>query len=606
MPTNNTLNKAKRFLLHKHVALFAMLFTVLFIAKFQSNKWHEWDNKEKTFRPIVRSDGAGYYAYLPQHFIYNENRFQFVDRLKDKYPDSKFGEFRNDPEDGIGRLDKYFCGVAMCQAPFFLTVHYFHSDKYDSDGYSLPYQKAIAVGAIAFLLLGLWLSYLVLLHFRIKPWVTAISLTTFTISTTLLYYSVNEVLTAHAYSFTLIALFFYSLIRWKETWTLRWLLMVVFSYSWVILLRPSNGTVSILFFAVFANLQEAWSFLLNNFLKKPKHLILAFLLFGAILFLQIANVKYQTGHWGFNIYGTEGFDNWNKPPFIDVLFGFKKGLFTYTPLFLVSLFGFWFIRKEFNFSKKIILFFLALFTYVTASWWCWWYGGSLGMRPFVDISLFFIIGLAFLIQYSKNIIRIILIPILGFFMYFQFILTIQLETGILHYADMNKERFKRVFLKTDERFKWVFHLDEPESFTGNSSLINVTETFNSSKQLKLIPFEQKVEHMKMETILQIPIDTNLNNFYGYRLNQAYTITDANNQPWIYWGIYQDSAWKNVFVDLVGMRIPSLHKKHHVNSDLVLTEEIKNADSLRLRLHNTTGLTTMEGYYADRLMIFKKK
>lgn len=606
MPTNNTLNKAKRFLLHKHVALFAMLFIVLFVAKFQSNKWHEWDNPEKTFRPIVRSDGAGYYAYLPQHFIYNENRFQFVDRLKDKYPDSKFGEFRNDPEDGIGRLDKYFCGVAMCQAPFFLAAHYFHSDKYDSDGYSLPYQKAIAIGAIAFLLLGLWLSYLVLLHFRIKPWIAAISLTIFTISTTLLYYSVNEVLTAHAYSFALIALFSYSLIRWKETWTLRWLLMVVFSYAWVILLRPSNGTVFILFFAVFANLQEAWSFLLNNFLKKSKHLIPAFFLFGAVLFLQFANVKYQTGHWGFNIYGTEGFDNWNKPPFIDVLFGFKKGLFTYTPLFLVALFGFWFMRKEFNFSNKIILFFLALFTYVTASWWCWWYGGSLGMRPFVDISLFFIIGLAFLIQYSKNIIRLILIPILGFCMYFQFVLTIQLETGILHYADMNKERFMRVFLKTDERFKWVFHLGEPESFTGNSSLTNVTEMFNASKQLKLIPFEQKVEHMKMETILQISIDTNLNNFYGYRLNQTYTITDANNQPWIYWEIYQDSAWKNVFVDLVGMRIPYLHKKHHVNSDLVLTEEIKNADSLRLRLHNTTGLTTMEGYYANRLMIFKKK
>ncbi len=606
MPTNKLWTKAKQFLLHQQVALFAMLFTVLFVAKFQSNKWYEWDNPEETFRSIVRSDGAGYYAYLPQTFIYKENHFQFIDRLKKKYPESKLDEFKNIPEDYIGRLDKYFPGVSICQAPFFIAAHYFHTEKYDSDGYSLPYQKAMVIGAIFFLLLGLWLSYLVLLHFRIQTWIAAVSLTIFTLGSTLLYYSVNEILTAHAYSFTFVALFFYSLIRWKESCTLKWLLMVVFAYAMVILLRPSNGIVFLLFFAVFANLKEAWSFLINNLFKKSKRLIPAILLFVALIFIQFANVKYQTGHWGFNIYGSEGFDNWNNPPVLSVLFGFKKGLFIYTPLFLISLFGFWFFRKEYSFANKVVLLFLALFTYVTASWWCWWYGGSLGMRPFVDVSLVFMIGLAFLLQNTRNIVRILLIPLLVFCVYYQFILTIQLETGILHYAEMNKEKFKKVFLKTDNRFQWIFHTKEPKSFDDIPNVYNATQKWSIENNIKLIPFSKKIEHIQIENLVQTPITAKHQGAFGLRLSQSYKITDKHNLPWLYYDIKKDSVWTNIFVDYIGMRIPSLNESYHVNSDLFLTKEIKDADSLRIRFHNTNGLTTIEGWHADRLSVFKKK
>lgn len=592
--------------LHKKVALFAMLLTVLLVAKFQSNKWQDWENEEKTFRPIVRSDGAGYYAYLPQVFIFKDNRFRFVQRVKDKYPDAKMHEFGNATPDNDGVYNKYFCGVALCQLPFFLVTHYTHSDKFASDGYSLPYQKALAIGAIFFLLIGLWLSYWVLLHFRIHPWVAAFSLTVFALGTTLLYYTVNEVLTSHVYSFALISLFFYSLIRWKESQSLGWLLLLVLAYAWVILLRPSNGIVFLLYFALFTNLKEAWRFLVNQLLSKVNRLIPALLLFSSLLFLQMTNVKYQTGHWGFNIYSNEGFTNWNQPPFLDVLFGFKKGLFIYAPLFFVSLFGFLYFRKKFAIANRYVLLFLIVFLYITASWWCWWYGGSLGMRPFVDVSLFFMLGLAFLLQYAKNWMRVVLVPILAFCVYYSFILTIQLDTAILHFADMDFARYKRIFLKTGDRFSWVFHLDEPKSLDHVDGLTQTPKMERPTQQGEPRPFKMHVEHMRLQEIATFPVDENIKRTVGLRLDLSYKISDNNNIPYIIYETKTAEGWKNTFTDFIGMRLPSLHTSYAIKSDLFITDEIRNADSLRIVFHNTHGRTTLSGFYNTRISFFAKK
>ena len=44
----------------------------------------------------------------------------------------------------------------------------------------------------------------------------------------------------------------------------------------------------------------------------------------------------------------------------------------------------------------------AICMYVFFSWWCWWYGGSFGMRPMIDISGLLAVPFAlFLSQASK-------------------------------------------------------------------------------------------------------------------------------------------------------------------------------------------------------------
>jgi hypothetical protein len=46
---------------------------------------------------------------------------------------------------------------------------------------------------------------------------------------------------------------------------------------------------------------------------------------------------------------------------------------------------------------------------VTASWWCWWYGGGLGMRPYVEYLVLFVLPIAFLWQYAHLFFKVILI-----------------------------------------------------------------------------------------------------------------------------------------------------------------------------------------------------
>ncbi len=604
MPITKFWAKAKRFILDERIALFAMLFTVLIVAKNQSEKWHQWSDKNKTYRPIVRSDGSGYYAYLPQIFIYKDKRYNFLETVFKRYPNGKMAEFGHIPSDGNGRLNKYFVGVSVCQAPFFIATHALNKKKYISDGYSLPYQKSVAIGAIFFLLLGIWLSYLVLLHCRISPWIGALSITAFVLGTPLLYYAVNDPLTAHAYSFTLISLFLFSLISWKKKRNLQWLLMVAFSYGMVIILRPSNGIVFLLYFAVFPNLKESVQFLVQNLFKKIGHLLPAIAVFSLVLFLQLANVHYQTGEWGFNIYENEGFTNWNKPPFWEVLFGFRKGLFIYAPLCLIGSLGLIFFRNKHALSTKFIFIFLALFTYVTASWWCWWYGGSIGMRPFIDVSLFFILGLALLLQHARKVWSITLLPIIVFCIYYQFVLTIQMETGILHFSEMNKERFVRVFLKTDNRFQWVFHVDQPKKLDSATSPYSYWNFSDLSKSFvgtaKYKPDDYVLEHMKIETLAQHTVDSSYRKLKGLRIYTDMSISDHHNTPWFLFDIYKNGEWKEVYVDFIGMRIPSLHKAFPIKSDWVFSDEVYKADSLRIRLHNTHGETTLRGLRYDFL------
>lgn len=218
------------------------------------------------------------------------------------------------------------------------------------------------------------------------------------------------------------------------------------------------------------------------------------------------------------------------------------------------------------------------------------------MRPFVDVSLFFILGLAFLFQFVRPWLRIVSIPIVAFCIYFHFILTIQMDTGILHFAEMNKERFWRIFLKKDIRFQWIFHIDEPMKLNQKSletsywNYNQLTKDFTGTPKLK--PGNFTLEHMLIVPVFQKKIDSSFANLAGLRVNSNVTISDHNNVPWFIYDVYSNGEWKEITVDFIGMRIPCLHESTPIQSDLVFTEEIHSADSLRLRFHNTHGKTTL--------------
>ena len=96
--------------------------------------------------------------------------------------------------------------------------------------------------------------------------------------------------------------------------------------------------------------------------------------------------------------------------------------------------------------------FFLVFIYVIFSWRAWWYGGSFGCRPLIESLAFLSLPLASTIEYFyltphkiKKAIYFVLLTLIIFLNIFQ---TYQYSMGLIHYGDMTKEYYWRVFMKT--------------------------------------------------------------------------------------------------------------------------------------------------------------
>ena len=88
-----------------------------------------------------------------------------------------------------------------------------------------------------------------------------------------------------------------------------------------------------------------------------------------------------------------------------MLFSVQKGLFFWSPLLLAAVAGLVLLGRSPNAARAFVLpgvVFLALDTYVIASWWDWQFGGSYGHRGFVDALPIFALGLAAFFSWASG------------------------------------------------------------------------------------------------------------------------------------------------------------------------------------------------------------
>ncbi len=85
----------------------------------------------------------------------------------------------------------------------------------------------------------------------------------------------------------------------------------------------------------------------------------------------------------FYTYGDEGFF-FSRPALLKGLFSWRKGWLLYTPMMALALTGFVFLKKRIPQAFWPLLIFTFANIWIITSWWSWWYGGSLGMRPMID------------------------------------------------------------------------------------------------------------------------------------------------------------------------------------------------------------------------------
>lgn len=394
----------------------------------------------------VMSDGKGYYAYLPATFIYHDLNFSFYADMEARYGDE---HTRYDYRSGANGqvIDKYFCGVAVLQTPFFLAGHVAAQlSGSAADGYSMPYMMAMSCGAIFYLALGLYAlrNYLVLCGASLAQATFLVLLIFF--GTNLFHYALIEPLMSHLYSFTCVSLFLLYGKKWIDNGKNRYGAAVALLLALIIVIRPVNGLVIGWLFIEAGSIQLFFNRVLAFF--RDWKLALSTVVVGvAILCIQFIIYYLQTGLFFVDAYGGEGF-HFLHPEIWKFLFSYKKGMFVYVPITLLALGGFYFLFQHDR--KKALRMFLFLFivVYVLSSWWMWYYGGSFGSRVMVEYLPFFALLLLYLLNgIRQRPLKITLISVLIVFTLFCQFQTYQYRNELIHWSEMTKENYWEVFLQ---------------------------------------------------------------------------------------------------------------------------------------------------------------
>jgi hypothetical protein len=373
---------------------------LLFILMAQARLWAPyWDTHN--VQAILTWDVMGYYLYLPAQFIYHDlSHLSFVpDIMREYQPSGGFYQAFQVPGAPEGTMVmKYTCGLALLFTPFFWLGHWAAGlTGYTQDGFSAPYQIAIAFGGLLYALLGLGMLRRILLRY-VSDVVAAIVLTLIVLGSNYLQYAVFDAAMAHNYLFTLYALLLWLVIRWHERPHWKWAAAIGLVLGLMILIRPTEAVALLLpvLWGV-SSVATAREKLLLLLRRWPDVLLLGFCILLGVL-PQALYWKWATGHFLFYSYQEQTF-SFLHPHVRQVLFSYKKGWLLYTPLMLLPLAGMvvlW--RRHRGVAIPVIAYFL-LNLWIVSAWDIWWYGGSIGQRALVQSYAVLSLPLAYLVQW---------------------------------------------------------------------------------------------------------------------------------------------------------------------------------------------------------------
>jgi hypothetical protein len=395
---------------------------------------------------VIETDGLSYYAYLPAAFIYHDLSLGFLSNPHP--PPVSMWPLKTES----GKLViKTSMGMAVFYAPFFFAAQLFAPAFHDAaTGYTPVYHFFLSFTSLLYFYLGLFVLRRILMRY-FSDGVTALAIVAIALGTNMFYYVSVETLSAHPTAFFLITLFLYYTIRWHEHHKTFHVLALGICMGLLILVRPTHILVSLLF--LFYEVRDLKTFQdkLRLLLANVRVLSLIPILVILIFIPQLLYWKMQTGHYLFNSYIGETF-YFSKPHILAAWFSYRKGWLVYTPVMCFFFAGLWVMPERLKFWRLSILLFFCLSTYMLFCWWCWWYGGSFGMRTYIDYYGLFALPLAAFLEwslsgrfrYSFGILTSILI-LLNLFQTYQY------KRGVIHYDSMSRAKYWAVFLRLGEQ-----------------------------------------------------------------------------------------------------------------------------------------------------------
>lgn len=363
-------------------------------------------------------DSFGYYMYLPGIFIYNDvKELKWVDEIDEKYNVLGNGEMYQARLLPSGTyFNKYLSGVAIIQTPFFFSGHLVAKIvNAPQDGFSWPYQYAILFGALFWVFLGFVILRKVLLYYFSEK-TTTWTLLFIAFCSNLLQYTSIDSAQSHAFIFPLYAIVLWLTIRWHKTpkWSTALGIGAVIGLATIS--RPTE--LIMLFIPLLWSTQskenriKKWQLVRNNLSN------VLFCFIGGLIAIspQLIYWKYTTGDWIFNVGSKWYFLN----PWWRVLIGVEKGWFIYTPIAILFILGFFFMKGK-DFKRSAITFCL-LNIWIIISWSDWKYGASYSTRALVQSYPIFALSLACFVErflLKKRWIPIMILGGLSFLNFYQ-------------------------------------------------------------------------------------------------------------------------------------------------------------------------------------------
>lgn len=502
-------------------------------------------------------DALGYYMYLPGIFIYKDlKEINWLFENDEIYSLSggkvyQAGKYKNG-----NYVFKYLGGVAILELPFFLIGHQIAKHThYKADGFSPPYQYAIGFGNLLYFLLAIFLLRKILLLF-FSDLTSALTIILVVLATNIIQYASIDNAQSHGPIFPLYVLVLYTTIKWHNKPEITWATITGFIIGLAMICRPTEGIMFLIPLLWNTHNRETAKGKWSMVKKYRKHIYFA-VLGGFIGILpQLIYWKSVTGSFIYDVGSAWDF----LTPHLKVLTGWNKGWFIYTPVTILFILGMFFMKK-YPF-KKAVIYFCLINIYIIISWRDWRYGGSYSTRALSQSYPVFSLALAAFIEYINLKKWRILFYAVGIYLVYVNIFQIkQYNSTILHYYDMNRRYYARIYLN-----KYPDALD--------MSLLDTKEWLHNEKRY----------NMEILVISDSIIQFDIPSYNSYYLWES-TITPNTNKN------IPDKLWLKVEAKI---KIDTGFNGSYLHSELISKDSVKHN---YIRLFNPISHKGYQNEYA---------